>query len=246
MRDGGLIERYFTNKDAKLYCCGSEELLDGLMTFFWTDYLHAHDRPDYYSKIGNQVVIIEHFEFDSSENTSRKGSEFKRAESSISRRIKEDKGEDIEYKLRYKVSCENTAEHYLANLEKHFSAHAEKISDYILNLKAQRIVDDKTTVKIGLFIEDVSCFGSCYESEKGVLFLVPIMCKQFLDILECYTNIDFVLCSNRDDDKSRLWILVREAIPAYRERELDLENIRLISRSPIISAFSRVVTSELG
>ena len=63
-----IIKKHFYNNQNGIHFDNSDEISKNSITFIATflNKLIQYDRPDLYAKIGNELLFIEHFEFDAS------------------------------------------------------------------------------------------------------------------------------------------------------------------------------------
>lgn len=71
-----IYETYFAEESTLIYSCGNSEHIVALAEFL--SRLVQFNHPDAFAKIGNEVLILEHFEFDSSRNSKGKGTSWLR------------------------------------------------------------------------------------------------------------------------------------------------------------------------
>lgn len=182
-----------------------------------------HDAPDMYNKIGDEVLIVEHFEFDSSIR-SRKGSQYRKSESIVNQKFEQlfdsRKERDVHYSDTIEHRC--SAENYIKNITHNFNQHYSKIDRYIENLKLEGVIKDKTKIKICFFIEDVTCLGSYVLNNYRPESIVLLYVKQFLDILETSPKVDYIFYGGSNGNKDWLWFMSRDNIKEFRKKEIDL------------------------
>lgn len=147
------------------------------------------DEPDAYSVVGDDVYIIEHFQFNASREN-RRGS-------SLSRKLAEANKNDSE-SITY-IETESNAQNYVNNLIKHFENHAKKYDQYKANV--QKIVGNEKNIK-GLFflIEDITLFGAVEVSELQPFKI--ILTTEFMNIWKQYDCVKCIVlagrCQNED------------------------------------------------
>jgi hypothetical protein len=138
--------------------------------------MQPFDKPDIISTYDNKVVGIEHFEFDSYNNT-EKGSDYRLKTKHIQEQLQEIGTIDI-------INLESTSslENYYKNFIKIFKDHYEKIGVYEDRVKMFYNTDSE--VELWYFIEDVTLFGNFFRSgEDKVKRLLPIYFKEVIDTL---------------------------------------------------------------
>lgn len=168
------------------------------------------ERPDIVSMYDNKVIGIEHFEFDSFNNTRKKGSEFKIKDDEIRRnfnnelvKLKNMDSIELHDKIENTVSLEN----YYRNFETIFKNHYDNINEYENHLKQEFNCTNKE-IHICFFAEDVSPIGSYYESNKGrVEQLLPINSKKIIELLENSPKVEYLIIGSFQMTEYRMYII---------------------------------------
>lgn len=98
--------------------------------------LQKYDSPDMYAIVGNMLVIIEHFAFDASRETKRKGMERIRKDREAHAKMWADVMNGNIPAVIVTQARETLSLHtWQMNFEKHFGSHYAKIGQYIENAK---------------------------------------------------------------------------------------------------------------
>ena len=205
------------------------------------------ERPDGYLIDENLVYIIEHFEFDSSKITKKKGSISRRELGRVSREFKKYPA-DNESAYIDELNIASSADSYINNAIQNMQNHYAKIKDYKNNLMLSNIIHPCSIVKVGFFIEDVTQLGSCYKSDNGLYPLNLVNCKEFLDYFDSCEDLDFCLCSNLSYENNdifslfnpslcptihrNLYFISKSSIAKYRQSQMSLKEIQYISFIP--------------
>lgn len=220
-----ILSKYFPNEENTIRLENSKEeekRFNDCYRFF--EGIISYDAPDMYNKIENDVLIVEHFEFDASIR-SKKGSQYRQNESRVNSKfnhlLNSLKKGNINHSCSIKHEC--SAEKYINNLKHNFNQHYAKIDSYINNLKTKGIIKETTKTKICFFIEDVTCLGS-YVLEKGQpKSIVLLYIKQFLDLLDNSPKVDYIFYGGFNGNTDWLWFMSRENIIEFRNKEIDLD-----------------------
>ncbi|MDP4152868.1 MAG: hypothetical protein Q8865_05420 [Bacillota bacterium] len=185
--------------------------------------LEKYDCPDYYSIIKNDVLIFEHFEFDSS-NHKRKGSTYRKKLASI----EADKDLGVKH---FELPSTLTSKNYVNNLTRSFEEHYKKIELYKKNIAKIAKSDGDINFKVCFFIQDVTPLGNYSNDNNKPLTIFD--CKQFLDLFENSPDLDWVLFYNKEIGYEEItWFLSRDSLSEYRKNELDFNKVHFINRSP--------------
>ena len=183
------------------------------------------DNPDGYYKISNdEILIMEHFCFDSS--TKIKGSE---ACAEFARIERENKTHDV-------INCSININNYWNNLKEYFNRHYSKIDKYKHNLFLEGIADENTKFKIAFFIEDITPLGNIDKNTNKRIH--ALFCDKFIDLFESYENIDYIFDFSEVNSNKKVLFTTRKDIKALRSNEIKIEDIELINWKPQVRSFS--------
>lgn len=185
---------------------------------------YADDAPDMMIKKGNEVIIIEHFEFDSY-HVSRKGSPARREMARIQKA--EDSVEATEDGVLFsdEIKGKSSYQDLIANLCRSFREHYSRIPMYKENLRGYGLIDDTTQVKVMFLVEDVSPLGSIVVSrdrqDSKMRPLIVLLCKEFLDLFRDSVDLDYVLACSSAADQDFVWFADRNEIDEYYKHAVD-------------------------
>ena len=109
----------------------------------------------------------------------------------------------------------------------------DKIESYKKHVRELVRDFDKYKVVTMFIIEDSSIFGSLYY-KNGKKLLLPIFTKEFNDYFKNKKRLDLVLCSSETNTNTTVsWILARCDIEHMKEKEISLDDIKLIDFRPM-------------
>lgn len=225
-----IINRYFIKEENNVYFIHddttSEKSLKELIPFFQK--LIQSESPDIYAVHNNTVLLIEHFEFDSSKSN-KKGSLYKRENARIDRKFDNIKLIDTnpEILIHDVIHGEPSFKNLKNNLLKTFDNHYIKIPDYINNLINIGILDDNKSLKTAFFIEDTSPLGNIYIDNHGNPQHLNIFHADFfVEKLLCLDNqLDCIFYGFYYGSEYYLWFLDLKSLKNI------LDNIELIDGS---------------
>lgn len=206
------------------------------------------ERPDGYLIAENVVYIIEHFEFDSSKVTKKKGS-ISRSELGRVKREFEKYPVDHESAFIDELDIAPSADSYIKNAIQNMQNHYAKIQGYKNNLLSSGVITPGSIVKVGFFIEDVTQLGIYYRSDNGLQPLNLVNCQEFLDCFDSCADLDFCLCANsygtnnvfslfsssfRGSTIHRcLYFLSKSSLDKYRQSQMSIMGIQYLAFIPI-------------
>lgn len=220
---------YFYKGETEIKCFGDRSRVT-FLTKMWEN-INPFEHPDGYAVLGEEVIIFEHFEFDSS-NNGRKGSEQRRAEAADEKAFRSFVSSEKETVYHGSIAANYTIENYRDNLEKVFASHYREIPRYVKTLQEKGIMTGENRIINLFFIEDTTELGNIFESKtdgSNVLLVLPL-CDFFLDLFERSTELDIVIYANCY--AKQLWYIDRSMIKEYREQEIETRTIKLFNFNP--------------
>ncbi len=224
------IANYFlSDQNNGVICYGGDIVFfDKLIPFF--DNLQPYERPDTYSKIDNTILILEHFEFDSTKvkkrgNKTRR--EFSRLDNSFN-----DLSSVKEITLHHNVvHCSQSIENYIKNSLNTLNKHYKKIGEYKQHLLDDHIANKKTKFIVCFFIENSDALGTLYMKkgkDEGPKTLMLFNCKEFLDIFEKMPELDCAITVNKINMKVNMSFITHKSLNLRRKDELKSDEIKII------------------
>lgn len=228
-----IVEKYFSREENKVNFFGNGEEVQEVMRFF--SGFVQYDHPDAYSIIGNEALLLEHFEFDSSNRTKAKGSQQRRSEAEDIRVFSQELPTETGTVHHSLIDADYTIQNYKNNLSDVFGEHYYRISDYKRALAAEGILQSNISVRTLFFIEDTTLLGNVFETdswEKPVLPVILPMCDFFLDLFEKSPDLDYALCGSWVPNDYQLWFIGRSMIEDYRKNQIITSEIHICNFSP--------------
>lgn len=188
------------------------------------------DCPDGYYKISDdEILIMEHFCFDST--TIKKGSE---SLAELARIQRENNKHDI-------IRCTISMKNYWDNLKENFTKHCSKVENYKMNLIKEGIALENTLFKIAFFIEDVTPLGNI--NIKTGKRIYSIFCDKFIDLFEKCLNVDYLFDFSEVDSIKKVLFVNKNNIEALRSNEIKIDKNELIPWKPQVNSFI-ITTSQ--
>lgn len=173
-----------------------EELKDTLHN------LISFERPDMYAVLDDKIIIIEHFEFDASKAKSNGALKGKEEERLLCNRMNEHITNSNEHYID-KGTYEISFEYWKTNFERIFKDHYNKISEYKNNV-LQTVNDGKEDqIIVGFFIENQ--YPPYVHYNHDFFALCYWQTKQFYDVMNSSTDLDFVLFAGYFEGERRVF-----------------------------------------
>lgn len=226
------LDSYFSKNENTIHFFGDKENVLDVMRFF--GHIFQSDRPDAYAVIDDEVLIIEHFEFDSSNNRA-KGSQQKRLEAEDNRKFTGIAAIEAGTLYHSSINADYTMENYRNNISKIFKEHYGKIEEYKDNLKRAGVIERNSIVRTAFFIEDTTMLGNIYETRSWESPIAPVvlpMCDFFLDLFEASPDLYCVFCGSWIPNDYCLWFIDRSMLAKYRENQIKTNEIKICNLAP--------------
>lgn len=236
-----LIE-FFRSPDSEVKYYGeeNEEILK-LLEFI--NHLQDFEEPDFFAKIGDEILLLEHFEFDST-NNNQTGSEYRKDLARINKSF-DSVPLSTEVKIFHdEINCTHSSQNYIRNVTNVFVNHYGKIENYKARLIQKGVIDKHSNVRTCFFIDDVTCLGNAYSGKDKPVPLNLLRCNKFLDLFEKSKKLDYVFCGSQFGETKFIWFISKKSIEAYRENQIDIEKIEIWDAKPQISEFKFLVNEE--
>lgn len=239
-----IAQKYFSGEKNTVHYYGDAQNL--LRIGQMLPFMVQSDYPDGYAICDNDVLMLEHFEFDSSD-CNKNGSQLRRAEAADDRAF--EKLEVINGEAKYVGSIEAnlSTDNYRDNLIRAFAAHYNKIDSYKQSLVEKGVDLSGKKVTTCFFIEDTTLLGSIFESKSKDYSWEPLIlprCDFFLDLFEKSPKLDCAFCGSWYPSESCLWFIDRSMIDDYREHQLITSEIHLIRMNPWSVGYKAIVPTE--
>ncbi len=226
-----IASKYFSNEINDVHHFGEEKFLLHIMNLLSN--AEAHERPDAYSNTDNEVLILEHFEFDSSEQ--RKGSQQQYIEAECDRKLYEIKEPKNITTWQTPIEGNYSIANYKKNATKQFLKHYNKINNYKQILSAKGIITENKKVITMFFIEDTTELGNYYRTGirgRPVASIFLPSCDFFLDLFENSPDLDCAICACYSENKYILNFINHASVNRYRKEQIITEQIEYISLIP--------------
>lgn len=174
------IAENFFYKEREIVLYGNMEQWDLNKMF---ENMVKHEAPDIVSVFDDRVVGIEHFQFDSFNNT-KKGSELSEYGAKF-----RNGNEKIDYIKVNDMLLNRDINQYYNNFKKHFKKHYNKINNYKAKLEKEY---PNKKVGICFFVEDVSLYGNFAMNDGKIKPLLPIYSEEVLEMLKTCEDVKYI------------------------------------------------------
>ena len=231
-----VLKEYFSNT-SEIYYYGDPKQAKRFVKWLETAKCYECNHPDFYFLLDNEVLIAEHFEFDSRKRN-RKGSQYRKEEARIDRRLERlmMKGEKASFTDT--IQGDSSYEYFIKNVSQSFEKHYSEIEQYEQTLKELNVANDSSRLKIMFIIEDVSPLGSAVGAsawDKSVECVTLAKSKEFLGLLDCHEKVDYVLALSSWSDHQYIWLIDRKQLGVYYSEAVDYASMDFVSLRPQVA-----------
>lgn len=157
------------------------ELIDGE---FWNN-IKEFERPDIQIKLQKKVLLLEHFEFNSSKLITGSSLEHKKIaelDRELDKMSLSNKGEPIV--ISKELENEASTKSYIDNLLRNSNKHIEKYDDYIKNFNESTKNKFIDKIEFGFVIENTSSLYDAIIRDGIQTLIFPFNIKEFLKFLK--------------------------------------------------------------
>jgi len=238
----------------KYYFDGTEEVITTeSLTSFANEFFSKindnqivfRDNPDAYIRFDNFVLIIEHFEYDSTENN-KKGSKTRIENERINRKINQSINEKSESRIvNDQLNVSHSTKKLASNFNKMFEHHVNKIEQYKKSLCDNGVIQTNDAVKIMFCCEDKTTFGCLAHDSK-----YPMYAFSVIDINDCLekmkkSNVDYFLLLNSYQNQKTVKFIPNNEELLITSMKKSIDEIEMINFTPqVISCSIFIPTSK--
>lgn len=240
-----IYQTYLSKKQNDIHYIGESSGVIKLRDIFKT--LVPSEHPDAYAMLDNEVLIFEHFEFDSSNNNKKKGSQQRRSEAEDSRTFATLKPSGNGTLHHGEIFADYSIENYKKNLKQAFHKHYSEIAAYKQTLREKGVITGTERITTLFFIEDTTVLGNIVEpeySDRALEPLVLLFCDFFLDLFECSPDLDMVVCASWFPNEYCLWYMDQTMILEYRKHEIDTSKVKIVNLNPQSIGVKLIIPDE--
>lgn len=197
--------------------------------YFQNGELVSFEKPDAYIRVGNNVLIIEHFAIDGYTAYSGGGSELQRNQKKLDREFeKYSEGKQSAHRTSL-ISTVNSYQGFIVNCKAGFCKHYQKIQSYKDKLKEKGIADENTAYTVCFLMEDVSPLGTLTCDGEKMCPVVLAYSKEFLDFYSDMHEVDWVISAiSQFPSGYSPYLLSHAYIQKCRENILDYANYQFL------------------
>lgn len=185
--------KYGIYDNAEIVVLGSSNVDEKLIWFLQNGKLTSFEGPDAYVRVGNEVLIIEHFSIDGYA-THRHGSSKLRENEVLAKRAAEEKLNGKPYgSYTQNLGLINSYKDFLTNSKARFDKHYRHIEDYKQKLIKTGVADATSEFTVCFLMDESSPLGTLTHDGMHTRPVCLGYSKEFLAFFEQRTNVDWII-----------------------------------------------------
>lgn len=208
-----------------------------------------YERPDILSFFDDKIIAIEHFEFDSFDN-SKKGSDFKVKDfvdkKEIQLKINEELKEKDSVIAHGQIDSSASLKNYFDNFKRIFNEHYKKIDSYIEHIETDFDCSNKEVIMC-FFADDVSPLGSYFlDDKRNTNLLNPLYSDEIILLMENSPKIKYLIVGTYAMSEHKLIIIEnsKDVLQKFKAGRKDFTDKDFLSFSPKTTGFAIKIPSE--
>ena len=240
-----IYQTYLSKEQNEIHYIGESSGIAKLADIFKR--LVPFEHPDAYAMLENEVLLFEHFEFDSSNKSNKKGSQQRRSEADDNRIFATVKPSENGTLYHGEILADYSIENYKKNLKQAFDKHYSEIAAYKQTLQEKGVITGTERITTFFFIEDTTVLGNIFEpecSDRAWEPLVLLFCDFFLDLFECSPDLDMVVCASWFPNEYCLWYMDQTMILEYRKHEINTSKVKIVNFNPQSIGVKLIIPDE--
>lgn len=243
-----IISKYF-QKDGTgiVYYNISQELFNKVID---PNNIMSYERPDILSVFDNNIVGIEHFEFDSYKSRNKRGSDFKIKDYIIEKKFDEKMKKQLKENdsVIFHAQIESTAslQNYFNNFKKVFISHYKKLNDYLNHIKTDFDCSNKD-IHFCFFVEDESPLGSYYlNSKREICLLTPLFSDEIIELLKNSPKVEYLVIGTYAMSEHKMIIIENkeETLERFKNEHEKIKEDDFLAFSPQTTGYALKIPKE--
>ena len=188
------LQKYLTDSKGHMTALGSSSDILKFQWFIENGVVVTTDHPDAFIKVGNEILIIEHFAIDGYEEKEHVGSLATYNERAIHTKLEKQELINGSKHITAQLGVKNSYQQFLDNCCRRFEHHYQQIERYKQHLVDEEIANADSRYTVCFLMDEVSPIGSLTVDDEGCVCPVCLgYSKEFLDCFEKQTNVDWII-----------------------------------------------------
>ena len=236
------LQKYLTDSKGHMTALGSSSDILKFQWFIENGVVVTTDHPDAFIKVGNEILIIEHFAIDGYEEKEHVGSLATYNERAIHTKLEKQELINGSNHITEQLGVKNSYQQFLDNCYHRFEHHYQQIERYKQHLIDEQIADVDSHYTVCFLMDEVSPIGTLTVDDEGCIHPVCLgYSKEFLDFFEKQTKVDWIISAviipveSFDCWRYEPYFFSRNDIAECRGRIVDYANLQFLESNPNIS-----------
>lgn len=236
------LQKYLNDSKGFMSALGDSDEIQKFCWFIKNGVIVTTDHPDAFVKIGNEILIIEHFAIDGYEEKEHAGSLAAFNERAIHARFTKQESVNGSKQLTARLGVKNSYQQFLDNCYRRFEHHYQQIENYKNHLREEHIADNDSQYTICFLMDEVSPLGTLTVDDDGKINPVCLgYSKEFLDYFDNKPDVDWIISAiiKPGEDsvgwKYQSYFFSRNDISKCRERIVDYARFQFLESDPCIT-----------
>jgi hypothetical protein len=217
-----------TSEFIRIFCSGKPEFVDS---------------PDLVITEGNNVLIIEHFEFDNFKSAV-KGSRNRIEQARIDRIVGMITPTEEGAMYHDQICGESSLNYYESNAISQFRKHYEKIEKYNTRIRELGFSSDISELRVVFIIEDKSPLGTLVHDGERMLAVTLAHDRRFLELFKDKPSVDYVINCYSAFNQRFIWIIPYSQLSEYEKDILHYDQMQFFAATPQVGGFNLLIPKE--
>lgn len=243
-------EVYNTLTKYGIYTCGEITVFSDLgeilklCRFFNQGELVSYERPDAYIKVGNEILIIEHFIIDGYDTFDDGGSKLMCNIKKVQKEFDKIPATTNVVHKTEPLGIYNSYDAFLTNCKERFNHHYEQIESYKMHLLEKHIADANTKFTVCFLMDEISPLGTLtYDGEK-VHPVCLAKSKEFLDYFGSMKDVDWIISAVVLPDRQKPYFFLQNEIRECKKSVIDYAAFQFLSSNTMQMNFKVLIPQD--
>ncbi len=236
------LQKYLTDSKGVMTALGSSNDINRFVWFIENGVIVTMDHPDAFIKVGNEILIIEHFDIDGYEEIKHVGSLATYNEKAIHAEFEKQELINGSKHITARLGVKNSYQQFLDNCHRRFEHHYRQIDRYKQHLIDKQIACADSQYTVCFLMDEVSPIGTLTVDDDGCICPVCLgYSKEFLDYFEKKSKVDWIISAVIKPDGSSGWwrhhpyFFSHNDISECRGKIVDYARLQFLESNPFIA-----------
>jgi len=214
----------------------SEEI-NHLVRFLSKSVIIPFESPDSYTKIDNDLLIIEHFAIDGYDEHPSGGSKLRQSEAIISKEFSSLPCTSDGVHLSRQLGVSNSYNGFIENCKRRFDQHYLQIDSYKEHLKELGIANDQTRFTVCFLMDEVSPLGTLTHDGENICPVCLAQAREFLHFFSEKPKVDWVISAVVANEGYKPYFFSQGEVGTCLKNTLDYSSYQFLSSNPMSTSY---------